>query len=285
MSTLDQLREQVRDLVRSLAPDEASFGGWIERILADVDRATAERLPLFPVAHHSPAAGLQMIRLLRDKPPKVLFVELCEDLQSSLPALEGAKYPVALQAFAGQSDVFPPDWLPLSVVAPITPFSAELQAIAYAAAHPECTLVLVDRAVDYVFQWSKGRPEVPEDTEDDAGDPEDDESDHQHLHGGAVGLDTGASEPTLDAFVERLVSNARARNYQEWWTLYVEDVIASCDLHTYRQVMFLLGSLIRRLGRKGEDLEVDRLREAYMWTRIKDWVEELDVAPEDCLFV
>lgn len=280
MST-EQIREQITALVHSLAPSEAAFGDLMSGILGDVARARDERMPLFPVVHHGPASALQLLRVLRRNPPKVLFLELCEDMQGSLPSLVGARFPVALQAFAGVSDTFPADWLPLSVVAPISPFSAELQAIAWAASNPDCTLVLVDRAVDHVFQWSGSRPEVPEETED----LDDEEEDSGHLHGGAVGVELGGTEPTLQLFVERLIANARCRNYQEWWTLYVEQVVAGCDLQTYREVLFLVGSLIRRLGRKEDDLVNDRRRESYMWSRIKSFVEELEVAPEDCLYV
>ena len=113
--------------------------------------------------------------------------------------LRDCRLPVALQAFAQTADAFPKGWSPLSVVAPLTEFSAEFQAIAYALENPSTELVFVDRAVDYVFQWMpqkedelgekhmvKGRarpndPKAPGEEED--GDVPD--------HGAAIGLQMG----------------------------------------------------------------------------------------------
>lgn len=60
---------------------------------------------------------------------------------------------MALQAFANEIDQFPKAWSPLSLVAPLTEFSAEYQAICYALNEPEVEIVFVDRSVDHVFQW------------------------------------------------------------------------------------------------------------------------------------
>jgi hypothetical protein len=45
--------------------------------------------------------------------------------------------------------------LSLSLVVPLTEASGEYQAIAYTLQHPETQLVFVDRAVDFVFQWTE----------------------------------------------------------------------------------------------------------------------------------
>ena len=56
-------------------------------------------------------------------------MEMCEDLQPLLDKLRDCRLPVALQAFAGHSATFPKSWVPLSVVAPLTEFSALLRGI------------------------------------------------------------------------------------------------------------------------------------------------------------
>lgn len=61
-----------------------------------------------------------MGRRLREKQPKVIYLELCEDLQPLLTELRNCRLPVALQAFASELKDFPATWGPLSVVAPIT---------------------------------------------------------------------------------------------------------------------------------------------------------------------
>ncbi|MCB9746320.1 MAG: hypothetical protein H6740_27335 [Alphaproteobacteria bacterium] len=49
--------------------------------------------------------------------------------------------------------------------------------------------------------------------------------------------------------------------------------------------MFLVGSLIRRLGSTPERLEIDRKRERAMWTRMKRWLVEHEVAPADAMWI
>ncbi|MEV4898207.1 hypothetical protein AB0K48_53640, partial [Nonomuraea sp. NPDC055795] len=120
MNPFDPLREQ-------LASAAETFGAGL---IDDVEQALRTDVEIFPVCHHSPASGLAMVRRLREKQPKVIYLELCEDLRPVLDELHNCKLPVALQAFATDIDGFPKEWAPLSVVAPITESSAEYQAIA-----------------------------------------------------------------------------------------------------------------------------------------------------------
>ncbi|MGL6095842.1 MAG: DUF5682 family protein, partial [Fimbriiglobus sp.] len=258
-------------------------------LVADVDRLVAEPLEIVPVAHHSPAAALHLARRLRDHPPRVIFLELCEDLRPTLPKLRDCKLPVALQAFAPASAAFPKDWCPLSVVAPITAFSAEFQAIAYCLDHPGTDLVFVDRSVDHVFQWMPQEPGelekelAPDAAPETAGDDEDGQP--PPSHGGAVGVQIGRIEPTFGVFREFLLKNARVKYFAEWWDEYVEQPLHGADYGTFRQVMTLIGSLLRRLGRDDPDLATDRLREKYMWTRMKDYLRDHAVDPHDALHI
>ena len=106
-------------------------------LVDDVDRALREPLEIFPVCHHSPASALPMVRRLREKQPKVIYLELCEDLRAA--ARRAAQLPAAGGAAGVRRHVdeaFPAEWSPLSVVAPITEVSAEYQAIAYALDNP-----------------------------------------------------------------------------------------------------------------------------------------------------
>src|SRR5262245_33165284 len=119
---LAPLRDQLLTAAEAFTADARALSDLLGRMVADVDRLTREPLEVCPVAHHSPAAALHLVRRLRDNPPRVVFMELCEDLRPLLDRLRDCKLPVALQAFAGGSDAFPKDWSPLSVVAPITEF-------------------------------------------------------------------------------------------------------------------------------------------------------------------
>ena len=98
-------------------------------------------------------------------------------------------------------------------------------------------------------------------------------------------MQVGEVEPTFRLFHDLLLANARVRYFHEWWDQYVEQPALAGDYATYRQVMFLVGSLFRRLGRKEEDHEADRLRERFMWTRMKDYLAENRVDPRDALYI
>ncbi|KAJ3046922.1 hypothetical protein HK102_013057, partial [Quaeritorhiza haematococci] len=223
-----------------------------------------------------------MARRLAARPPRMIFLECCEDLRPVVEGLRDCRAPVALQAFASPSDHFPAAWTPLSLVCPLTEFSAEYQAIAYALENPDAELVFVDRSADHVFQWmpqeadalEKAVPEDPAADDEEAG-----------LHGSAVGVEIGSLEPTFDAFRRLLLKNARVQHFSEWWDQYVEEAVVDGDYPAYRQVMFLIGSLFRRLGTAEPDRREDELRERFMWTRIKEGLRDSAVDPRDALYI
>ncbi|WP_435590708.1 DUF5682 family protein [Nocardia sp. bgisy118] len=274
------LREQLAEAATRFAAQPGAVAEILAGIVDDVDRALAVELEIFPVCHHSPASGLAMVRRLHEKRPKVVYLELCEDLRPILDELRNCKLPVAVQAWAGELDGFPTTWAPLSVVAPITEAWAEYQAISYALDTPGVELVLVDRSTDHVFQWAPngGTPDgdtpadkTPEPTEDGA------------LHGDAVGIDIGDLRPHFAELEEHLLHHGKVRHWSEWWDQYVEQPLAGADYDTYRQVMVLIGSLFRRLRRTG--VEEDENRERYMWTRMREHLEATGADPADCLYV
>jgi hypothetical protein len=283
------LRDQLLAAAAAFTAGAGSLADLLGRIVAEVDRLTREPLEVFPVAHHSPAAALHLVRRLRDDPPRVIFLELCEDLRPLLDRLRDCKLPVALQAFASGGDAFPKDWAPLSVVAPVTEFSAEFQAIAYCLENPATDLVFVDRSVDHVFQWLPQEPgelekHVAPDQEPDAGEGE--EGAPPPGHGGALGVQIGQLEPTFEVFKQFLLKNARVKYFAEWWDQYVEQPLHGADYGTFRQVMTLVGSLLRRLGRRDDpELETDRKRERYMWTRMKDYLRGRRLDPQQALHI
>ncbi|WP_406673251.1 DUF5682 family protein [Nonomuraea sp. N2-4H] len=273
-SPFGSLREQLLDAAETFAGGPVEVAGILSGMVDDVDRALREELEIFPVCHHSPASALAMVRRLREKQPKVIYLELCEDLQPLLTELRNCKLPVAVQAFATDLDGFPKSWAPLSVVAPITEASAEYQAIAYALETPGVELVLVDRSTDHVFQWAPEKEDKPK-PDEGAG-----------LHGDAVGVEIGDLRPRFAELEEHLLHHGKVRHWSEWWDQYVEQPLSGADYDTYRQVMVLIGSLFRRLRPEGDArLSVDEDRERYMWTRMREHLAASGADPADCLYV
>ncbi|MBR7837909.1 hypothetical protein KDL01_31840 [Actinospica durhamensis] len=271
------LRGQLVDAAAQFGGADA-LAGILGGMVEDVDRALREELEIFPVCHHSPASALAMVRRLREKRPAVIYLELCEDFTPLLEELRNCRLPVALQAFACETDGFPLEWSPLSVVAPLTQASAEYQAIAYALDTEGVELVLVDRSTDHVFQWS---PQEQQQTE--VGDPES-VQEEAGLHGDAVGVEMGDLRPRFRELEEHLLHHGRVRHWSEWWDQYVEQPLSTADYATYRQVMVMIGSLFRHLRRDHAE-SVDEERERYMWTRMREHLAATGTDPARCLYV
>ncbi|MGW0875653.1 hypothetical protein ACWD3Z_34975 [Streptomyces sp. NPDC002740] len=283
--TFTALRTQLQDAAATFADGPAALEGILRGIVDDVERAVSEPLEIFPVCHHSPASAIAMARRLREKQPKVVYLELCEDMAPLLTELRNCRLPVAVQSFASEIEGFPADWAPLSVVAPVTEASAEYQAIAYALDTPGVELVLVDRSSDHVFQWETGPDgESGSDGESDADAPE--AAEQTALHGDAVGVEIGDLRPRFAELEEHLLRHGRVRHWSEWWHQYVELPLGDSDHDTYRQVMLLIGSLFRRLapGDPGK-VRVDEDRERYMWTRMREHLAATGTDPADSLYV
>lgn len=282
------LREQLTAAAAAFADGPDALAGILSGMVDDVDRALREELEIFPVCHHSPASALAMVRRLRSKQPRVIYLELCEDLRPLLGELRNCRLPVALQAFASELDGFPPEWGPLSVVAPITEASAEYQAISYALDTPGVELVLVDRSCDHVFQWLPREQPAPAagGGEPAAGGDGAAHDEDAALHGDAVGIEIGDLRPRFAELEEHLLRHGRVRHWSEWWDQYVEQPLAGADHDTYRQVMVLIGSLFRRLRPDDADRQDrDEDRERYMWTRMREHLATSGVDRSRCLYV
>ena len=186
---IQQLKEQAVASIQQFTDSEDAYGKMLHSIIADVERASKESLEIFPVSHHSPSSGLFMVKRLREKKPKVIFLELCEDMQPIIENLKECKFPVALQAFSLETEGFPTTWTPLNVIAPITEFSAEYQAIAYAL-EQEIPIVFVDRSADHIFQWLPQEKWQLEKEIKPAGTKESEQKE-EAIHGSAVGGSDG----------------------------------------------------------------------------------------------
>ncbi|MEU1472665.1 hypothetical protein ABZ434_31190 [Streptomyces sp. NPDC005761] len=280
-----ELRTQLQEAAAAFADGPDALESILLGIVDDVDRAVREPLEIFPVCHHSPASALAMARRLREKRPKVVYLELCEDMAPLLAELRNCKLPVAVQAFATETDGFPAGWAPLSVVAPITEASAEYQAIAYALDTPGVELVLVDRSSDHVYQWDPRGTAHPDDEAASSGSDAP-PAEEAALHGDAVGVGIGDLRPRFAELEEHLLRHGKVRHWSEWWHQYVELPLGEGDHDTYRQVMLLIGSLFRHLA-PGDPrrVRVDEDRERHMWTRMREHLAATGTDPADGLYV
>src|SRR6516162_4680813 len=107
-TSFDPLKRQVLAAAEAFATAAHPLAEILGGLVDDVERAAREPLEIIPVAHHSPSSAVQVVRRLRQRPPRLIFMECCEDLRPLLEGLRDCKLPVALQAFAASSEVFPP---------------------------------------------------------------------------------------------------------------------------------------------------------------------------------
>ena len=200
-TSFEPLKQQLLAAAEAFSSDAEPLHDILAGLVGDVERAVSEPLEIFPVCHHSPSSAIHMVRRLQQKPPRVLFMECCEDLQGVLPDLRDCKLPIALQAFAPVAAAFPAAWAPLNLVCPLTEFSAEFQAIAFCMANPETELVFVDRSCDHVFQWMPQQDNslekaLPKDLSADELDGD------TGMHGAAIGVEIGSLIPTFGQFTD-----------------------------------------------------------------------------------
>ena len=281
-TSFDPLKQQLLAAAESFSADAQPLGDILSGLVDDVERACREPLEIFPVCHHSPASAVQMVERLRRRPPRAIYMECCEDLRPLLDGLRDCKLPVALQAFAPQSEALPSAWTPLNLVCPLTEFSAEFQAIAYALEHPETELHFVDRSADHFFQWLPQDRDITAALAQDAPTEDDDDA---AMHGSAIGVEMGSLAPSFEAFRHFLLKNAHVQHFSEWWDQYVEEALTGHGYDVYRQVMFLIGSLFRRLGTTARDREEDEQRERFMWTRMKQHLQATRLDPGNAIYI
>src|SRR4051794_33770085 len=97
LAAFEPLRQQLLAAAKTFADAAHPLGQLLNGLVDDVHRATNEPLEIFPVCHHSPAAAVHMIRRLTQRPPRLIFMEMCEDMRPLLDKLRDCRLPVALQ--------------------------------------------------------------------------------------------------------------------------------------------------------------------------------------------
>ena len=83
-TTFEPLKQQLLAAAEEFSSDAQPLGEILSGIVDDVQRACQEPLEIFPVCHHSPSSAAQMVHRLRNRPPRVIYLECCEDMRAVL---------------------------------------------------------------------------------------------------------------------------------------------------------------------------------------------------------
>ncbi len=243
---LQALRTQLEAAAAAFAGDSAHLGALLRAMIEDVQRATTEPVEVFPVKHHSPASALHMLRRLRARAPKVIYMEGCEDLNASLAGLHHCRFPVALQAFAPEAAGVPGRLdaaqrgaaarrvlgrVPGDRVLPAEP--GHRSWCSSTARSTTCSSGCRRAAAAGLRTTRPTTAARGEEKKSGAG------RDGQATEGEGASTTpatctaarwacrSASMQPTFGDFLDVLLRNAKVRHYSEWWTQYVEATLAT----------------------------------------------------------
>lgn len=263
----------VEEAVQSTALDLAA-------LVARVDRVLAEDLYWLPVRHHSPAIASQVGAIIRERRPKVVFIEGPHEAQDMIEFLIDPKTrpPVAIySSFRDDSAVVPnsdgqtaapPRY---SAWYPIVSYSPELIAMR-AAKEVGAQTIFMD-----LPHYALERPNL---------------SDEQAPAGQARPAPTPFRQRDLveiaqkSDFYRLLTQAAGYRNWDETWDALFETPRPERSFEDLRRDIALFCAAVRATVPHGS-LAVDGTlaRERFMWKTIRENLAELKLRPQDALVV
>ncbi|MGG6263144.1 DUF5682 family protein [Leptolyngbya sp. AN03gr2] len=254
MTSIQSLHESLVQAIQKTYPN-SDLVSISEQATRDVERAMQEPLQILPICHFSPASAIAVRQFLELHKPKAIYLELTEDLNPLIQAVPECVPPFTLQAIAQESTSLDSKLLPVKLNTSLVEASAEFQAIQYAAKNKQVHLVLVDSSCDFATHHSRQR------------------------------LTHDQEAPMLQTFLTALLGQVEIQNFWSWWTQYFEVPLQQATLETYRQTLTWIGSLFRQLGYSAE-IEADNCdRERYMWTRIKQHLNQFNIDPCEALYI
>lgn len=261
----------VAEAVRSAALD-------LDALVARVDEILAEELFWLPVRHHSPAIAAQVGACIRERQPKIVFIEGPREAQQMIEFLVDAKTrpPVAIYSSfrddaAGASDPAgtPPRY---STWYPVVSYSPELIAMRAAKEIGADT-----RFIDLPHYAIERPAPVPIDVPADrpAGKPV-----PQHRR-----RDLGEIAPTSE-FYRSLTKAAGYRNWNETWDALFEAPRPERTLEGLRRDVALFCAAVRATVDPASLVDDGTLaRERFMWQTIRDTLAGRNLRPRDALVV
>ncbi|HEY7036867.1 MAG TPA: DUF5682 family protein [Thermomicrobiales bacterium] len=201
---------------------------------------------IFPIRHHSPAAALQIDRLIRERRPRAVLIEGPADADRLIPyVLDGATVPpVAIYAYPADLGGMAGDRAnSRSVFYPFCQYSPE-----YAALKAGDAVGAVLRFCDVPAGVTLGWPDSPDDG--DATLPPTD--------------DTTAARDDYAAFTGRLAQAAGFDTFDAFWEAAFEQACGGVPLDSFLGAFGEYGAVARALGDTARNLGRDDLRERHM---------------------
>jgi Family of unknown function (DUF5682) len=217
-------------------------------------RLDGESVLIFPARHHSPAAALQIDRLIRTRRPRAVLIEGPADADALIPFLldRATTPPVAIYAY--RADAGTERERARSVFYPLCHYSPEYAALKAGRA-VGATLRFCDLPARTTLSWPDGEDDAaPGESADDEGDP----PAHRADGGPVVGA------PGYTAFTTRLATVAGFDSFDAFWEAAFEQACGGSPVEDYLAAFAEYGARARDFLDSPRDEERDRLRERHM---------------------
>ncbi len=264
----------VADAVRTAALD-------LDALVARVDAILAEEIYWFPVRHHSPTIAGQVDACIRDRKPKVVFIEGPHEAQPMIEFLVDPKTrpPVAIYSSfrddaAAASDSSEPTAAPprYSAWYPLVSYSPELLAMR-AAQEIGARTVFIDLP-HYAIERAAPAADQP------AADKSAPKADPQHRR-----RDLDEIAPQSE-FYRLLTKAAGYRSWDETWDALFEAPRTERTCEGLRREVALFCAAVRATTDPESLVEDGTLaRERFMWKTIRESLKEVKLGPRDALVV
>jgi len=240
----------------------------VEDLVAQVDRVLADPLYWFPVRHHSPAVARNLAECIRQRKPKIIFIEGPHEAQAMIEFLVDAKTRPPVAIYSSYRHALPPDAEP-----DLTPprSSVWYPMLSYS---PEFVAMTIARRIGAEAMFI----DLPHYAIGQAGDGAVKEQPPIWRH-----LDQIAP---MSRFYQLLSQAAGYRSWEETWDRLFELPREGQTFEQFRREIALFCAAVRATT-PAQSLEADGTlpRERFMWQTIRQTLAEKKVDPRDAMVV
>lgn len=266
----------VVDAVRTAAIDLAALD--LDALVARVDQVLAEELYWLPVRHHSPAIAAQVGACIRQRQPKLVFIEGPHEAQAMIEFLVDPKTrpPVAIySSFRDDASAAPgPAGTPprFSAWYPLVSYSPELIAMR-AAKEVGAQTLFIDLPHYAIERPTAAAGEIPGDPPAVPAPPQ-----HRRRNLGEIAPESG--------FYRSLVKAAGYRTWNETWDALFETPRAERTFEELRRDVALFCAAVRATVERDSLVADGTLaRERFMWKTIRETLADRGIEPRYALVV